>query len=85
MLFIYVSEIQEESPMDNKQHWKRGNETYTSYKKVRGRKIIREREIQKGILVAYKHGDVPTRGYILLSMIDYIRYNIRRRHIDRGS
>jgi hypothetical protein len=29
MIFIYVSEIQEEAPMDNKQHWKRGKETYT--------------------------------------------------------
>jgi hypothetical protein len=26
--FIYVSETQEESPMDNEKHWKRGNETY---------------------------------------------------------
>jgi hypothetical protein len=29
MIFIYVSEFQEEAPMDNKQHWKRGKETYT--------------------------------------------------------
>jgi hypothetical protein len=29
MLFIYAREIQEEEPMDNKKHWKRGNETYT--------------------------------------------------------
>jgi hypothetical protein len=29
MIYIYVSEIQEEAQMDNKQHWKRGKETYT--------------------------------------------------------
>jgi hypothetical protein len=55
MIFIYVSEIQEEAPMDNKQHWKRGKETYTgiptliytSCREVKGRKSS-EREIQKG-------------------------------------
>ena len=44
-----------------------------------------EREIQKGRLVAYKHGDIPTKGSILLPMIDYNRYTMRRRHIGRGS
>jgi hypothetical protein len=30
--FLYVSEIQEEAPMDNKKNWKRGKEKHISYK-----------------------------------------------------
>jgi hypothetical protein len=29
MIYIYVHEIQEETPMDNKKDWKRVNKTYT--------------------------------------------------------
>ena len=49
MIFIYVSEIQEEEPMENKQHWKRGKEKYTSYRKFKGRKITRERDPERNI------------------------------------
>jgi hypothetical protein len=28
MIFLYVRELQEESPMDNENHWKRVKETY---------------------------------------------------------
>jgi hypothetical protein len=50
MLFIYVRELQEEAPMDNKQHWNRGKETFTgsptliytkSCREVKGREIIK--------------------------------------------
>jgi hypothetical protein len=53
MFFIYVSELQEEEPMENKNHWKRGKETYTSIptliymtscREFKGREIIRERD-----------------------------------------
>jgi hypothetical protein len=55
MFFIYVSEIQEEAPMDNKQHWKRGKETYTGIptliyilQKIQGKKNHqRERSIKE--------------------------------------
>jgi hypothetical protein len=51
MRFIYVSEIQEEALMDNKQNWKKGKETYTSYRKFKGRKIIRERDPERNISI----------------------------------
>jgi hypothetical protein len=58
MIFIYVSELQEEAPMDNKKHWKRGKETYTgiptliymtSCREFKGREIIRERDQRRSV------------------------------------
>jgi hypothetical protein len=52
MLFIYVSELQEEAPIDKENH-KRGKKAYigsptliymTSCREVKGRDIIRERD-----------------------------------------
>jgi hypothetical protein len=54
MIFIYVSEIQEEAPMDNKQHWKRGKETYTGsptliyiLQKIQGKKNHQRKRSRK--------------------------------------
>jgi hypothetical protein len=78
--------------MDIKQHWKRGNEKYIGIptlihilQKSQRKNKSSEREIQKGILVAYIHGYIPVGRDIILPMISYKKYNIKRRHIDRGS
>jgi hypothetical protein len=72
-VFIYVSEFQEEAPMDNKKHWKRGKETFTGSptliyihlaEKSREEKSS-EKEIQKGRSVACRH----TGGSYLFPMI----------------
>jgi hypothetical protein len=61
MIFIYVSELHEEAPMDNEQHWKirkqfTGSPTliYTTS----GRKFkSSEEEIQKGISLSCRQGE----------------------------
>jgi hypothetical protein len=47
---IYVSELHEEAPMDNEQHWKRGKETFHRYLYIlQRRKIIRKRDLERKI------------------------------------
>jgi hypothetical protein len=70
MIFIYVSELHEEAPMDNEQHWKRGKETFTGSPTLiyttSGRKFkSSEEEIQKGISVACRQGETYPQGELL--------------------
>jgi hypothetical protein len=75
MFFIYVSEFQEETPMENKKHWKRGKETLTgsttliyitSCRDFKGREIIRGRDPKRNINNMQMVGDISTGGVTLL-------------------
>jgi hypothetical protein len=77
MIFIYVSELQEEAPMDKK-HQKRGKEAstrsptliyMTSCREVKGREIIRERDQERNIRSMKTGGDIPTGGVTLFPMM----------------
>jgi hypothetical protein len=59
-------------------HWKRGKETYTgsptliymtSCREVKGREIIRERDLEIKIRSMHTGGDIPTGGVILFPMM----------------
>ena len=77
MLFIYVSELQEEAPMD-KNHPKRGNKESTRsptlicmtyFREVEGREIIRERDQERKFISMKIGGDIPSRGVTIFPMI----------------
>jgi hypothetical protein len=95
MIFIYVSELQEEAPMD-KEHRKRGNKAYTrnptliymtSYRKVKEEKLS-EKEIRSMKIggahevreILFREG-ISTRGVTLLPMMSKGEKEKERREI----
>jgi hypothetical protein len=67
MFLMYISELHEEAPMENKYHWKRGKETFHRYFYIL--KIIRERDLERKINSMQTGGDLPTGGANLFPMI----------------
>jgi hypothetical protein len=76
MIFIYVRELQEEAPMDNKKHWKRGKETYTGspilfyiLQRSQGKRNHQRKRSERKIRSMQTGGDISTGGVILFPMM----------------